>query len=276
MFHYADLTQVYWLYVNQIILYFVCFLWLCKLHGSAKHTFIELFNVPNSVLTIVLCDVIVLIWISPHSPLVRYWYPHCPMRGQVTFSRLGSQQQSLDSHSDPMISNPESPKCHHLTLCVRTFLDHRRDRALLFLRGEWKNIKAGCPHIWKWARDTARLAKAASRSAFAKPYLFRLWTASPSELDLHTSTSESVHIADDVLLWYLSNVKNQLRPWTQKAWGPLCEAGRPPKGKGFALFFCPQHLTRWAWSSGHSAVGAPCHLSTWDHHQQSSLKYSKC
>lgn len=91
-----------------------------------------------------------------------------------------------------------------------------------------------------------------------------------------TSKSESVCITDDVLLGCLSNITNQMRPWTQTAWGPLCESRKTLKVKGFPLVFCPQHLTWWAWSTGPSAVGATCHLIVWDHHRQDSLKYSKC
>lgn len=37
----------------------VCFLWSCKFHGDAKHTFLEFFDAPSSVLSVVLSDLIV-------------------------------------------------------------------------------------------------------------------------------------------------------------------------------------------------------------------------
>lgn len=169
-----------------------------------------------------------------------------------------------------LISNPESLKCRHLTLYVSTSLDHRKDRVWLFLGGEWKHIKVRFPHIWKWARDKAWLGEAGRRSAFAKLDHCRLAHGRAWPPNRNPCASLTM------FYWGVYQTKNQLRPWTQTAWGPLCEGRKTLKVKGFPLVFCPQHLTWWAWSTGRSAVGATYHLIVWDHHRQDSLKYSKC
>lgn len=52
----------------------------------------------------------------------------------LSSERLGDflKAGKLAAHLHPVTSHPGSLKCHHLTLCVRAFLDHRKDIGFLF------------------------------------------------------------------------------------------------------------------------------------------------
>ena len=102
---------------------------------------------------------------------------------------------------------------------------------------------------------THTVGKTGNRSMFAKLYLFRLGYGPSFRLgppDQNQCMSPRCFLG----WWFLSNIKNQLRLWTQRAWGPpLWGTARPWKARALLhSFFSLQHfsvlvgLIRWSFS----------------------------
>lgn len=69
--------------------------------------------------------------LSP-KPSPEAWWTSLTCERLGDFLKAWKLAAEPGSHSDPVTLNPESLKCHRLTRCARTFLDHRKDRGLLF------------------------------------------------------------------------------------------------------------------------------------------------